>query len=254
MGENVVDQILWATGLLLVVALFSVLILRKRYRTLPWFTAWIGFQMTGSALLFVIWSSYPSNYGLAYWCFCAVDILLQIMILSEIARSVLCRNGVWVQGAKSRFLLLSALGAVVAAVMAAWVKPLANTPLEAWSVRGNLFTTLLVCLTFTSILSASAQFGLHWRSHVMRVGYGLTVWSLASFAVDALHGYWGATNHFKTLEHFDIAVWELSLVYWSGALWVPEEEPKEIPPALIDDLLHIHADLNLSPEHSPGPN
>ncbi len=254
MGGNAVDQILWATGLLLVVALFLVLIRRKRYRTLPWFTTWIGFQMAGSLLLFVIWRRLPVHYNVAYWSFGVVDMILQIMILAEIARSVLCRNGAWVPGAKSRFFLLSALGAVVAAVMAAWVKPLANTPMDAWSVRGNLFTTLLVCLTFTSILSASAQFGLHWRSHVMRVGYGLTVWSLASFAVDALHGYWGATNHFKALEHFDIAVWELSLVYWSGALWVPEEESKVIPPALIDSLLHIHADLDLSAEHSPGPN
>ncbi len=244
MGENVVDQILWAMGLLLVVALFFILILRKRFHTLPWFTSWIGFQMIGSALLLVVWRRYHVHYELAYWSFCAVDILLQLMILTEIARSVLCRNGVWVQGAKSRFLLLSALGAVVAAAMAAWIKPLAETPMGAWSVRGNLFTTLLVCLTFTAILSASSQFGLHWRSHVMRVGYGLTVWSLASFAVDALHGYWGATNHFQALEHFDIAVWEASLVYWLGALWIPEETPQEVPPALIDNLLQIHADLN----------
>ena len=254
MGENAVDQILWATGLLLVVALFFILILRRRFQTLPWFTTWIGFQMTGSALLLAVWREYPSHYQVAYWSFGAVDMLLQLMILQEIARSVLCRNGAWVQGAKSRLLLLSALGAVVAAAMAAWVKPLAQTPIEAWSVRGNLFTTLVVCLTFTSILSASSRFGLHWRSHVMRVGYGLTVWSLASFAVDALHGYWGAIKHFQTLEHFEIAVWEISLVYWSGALWIPEEEQKKIPSALMDNLLQIHADLNLSPEHSPGPN
>ena len=223
MSLTFLDELLWAVGFLLNAALLSVLLGKGRYRVLPWFTTWIGFGILFTVVLFAA-QRFGSRhlYTICYWAGAVLDVALQIAVVIEMGRLVLKRSGRWVEGAKGRFLVMAACGTALAAALAWAVKPYAPTALDLWTIRGNLFTAMLICLLFTAVVAASQQFGLGWRTHVMQEGYGLTVWALTGFIVETLHGYFGAVRHFSSLEHTRMMVWFGSLLYWTVLFWLPE--------------------------------
>ena len=232
MSFTALDNLLWAAGFLLNAVLLCVLLLRRRYRTLPWFTAWIGFGSLFTILLFVANRlGLHRAYVVTYWSGALVDLAFQVAVVVEIGRIVLRRSGRWVEGAKGRFVAMALGGATLAAALTFAVKPLADGALSLWTMRGNLFTALLICFLFTAVVAASQQLGLGWRNFVMREGYGLTVWALTGFVVETMHGYFGSQRYFKTLDHIEMAVYLGSLTYWIVAFWLPEAAPEVIPPA-----------------------
>ncbi len=226
MNLSLVARVLWAADFFLHAALLFVLLDRRRYRVVPWFTAWIASGMAFTVTLFLSYRfSSHHVYGIIYWTADFFDLLLQVAVVLEIARNVLRRSGRWVEGARVRLAMMGATAPVVALVMAWAMKPAAATKLDGWEARTSLFTTILICLLFTAVMAASQQLGLGWRSHVMREGYGLTVWALVAFVTDTLHAYWRTAGHFAALEHVRMAFYLGSLVYWAVAFWIPEREP-----------------------------
>ena len=230
------ENLLWAAGFICNAALLLVLLARKRYRVLPWFTAWIGFGTLFTTTLFLC-SRVGTNhaYAVCYWIGAVLDLILQVTVVIEMGRIVLRRSGQWVEGAKGRFTTMAITGVAIAAGLSFSVKPFAASSFDVWTVRGNLFTAILICFLFTAVVAASQQFGLGWRTLVMREGYGLTVWALTGFLVDTLHGYFGTHWHFNTLDHLNMAVYLGSLLYWSVALWLPEQQA-QILPAISDKI------------------
>ena len=204
---------------------------------MPWFTAWIASEMVFSVASFLSYRfSSHHVYGIIYWTADFLDLLLQVAVVLEIARIVLRRTGRWVEGARLRLVMMGAIAPLVALAMAWAMKPAAATRLDAWEARTSLFTTILICLLFTAVMAASQQLGLGWRSHVMREGYGLTVWVLVAFLTDTLHAYWRTAEHFTALENIRIAVFQGSLVYWAVAFWIPERAPVALTGAEKKDL------------------
>ena len=232
MALTTLDKLLWATDAVLNLALFVVLLYRRRYRVLPWFTAWIAFGSLFTLVLFVALRFGSQHlYALCYWSGAVLDLLFQIAVVIEMGRIVLRRSGRWVEGAKGRFAAMALIGTAVAAVLAWSVKPAATDRFDVLAIRGNLFTAVLICILFTAVIAASQHFGLGWRTYVMREGYGLTIWALTGFAVEALHGYFGSVRHFHALEHLRNFVYDGALLYWAIALWVPERQPRTRTPA-----------------------
>lgn len=235
MSLTLLDTLLWAAGSLLNAALLCVLLLRGRFRTLPWFTTWIAFGSLFNLACYLTrqWGSH-GMYAVVYWTGAFVDMLLQIAVILEIARLVLMRRGRWVDGAARRLLIIGALGTGLAASLALADKPVDSTGLVLWSERGNIFAAVIVCSLFTGVVAVSQQLGLGWRSHAIRVGYGLTAWALVAFAVDALHGYFGPHHYAESLNHVQDCVFVASLLYWIATLWREEPPLKNIaPPARI---------------------
>ncbi len=254
MNVSLIAKMLWAADFVLHAALIFVLFYRRRYRTVPWFTTWI---VSGEAFTVATFLSYRlsshSTYAALYWTADFLDLLLQIAVVLEIARSVLRRSGRWVEGARARLVMVGALAPVLALGMAWAMKPAAATPLDAWEARTSLFTTILVCLLFTSVMFTSQQLGLGWRSHVMREGYGLTAWALTAFLIDTLHAYWRTAEHFTALENVRIAVFQVSMVYWAAAFWVPEQVPVPVSGDAKKHLEGLETRLRYGLSHSASP-
>ncbi len=224
------ENLLWAAGFICNAALLLVLIVRKRYRVLPWFTAWIGFGSLFTILLFTFTRLHAHHaYFVCYWSGAVLDLVFQVAVVIEMGRIVLRRSGQWVEGAKGRFTAMAATAVAIAAGLSFAVKPFGATRFDVWTIRGNLFTAILICFLFTAVVAASQQFGLGWRTLVMREGYGLTVWALTGFLVDTLHGYFGTGWYFTTLDHISMAVYLGSLIYWSVSLWLPEQQVGPAP-------------------------
>ena len=235
MHVSFVAAVLLAADFLLTIGLLVVLLYRKRYRSVPWFTGWMAFGVLYSSAGFMaLQYGTKQIYREIYWIGAFLDFLLQITVVLEIGAIVLRRSGRWVEGAKGRLVAAVAAAPLIALLMASVMKPAAQTRLDAWDARVSLFTTVFICLLFTSIMAASQQLGLAWRSHVMREGYGLTVWVLVAFLTDTLHAYWRTAESFTALEHIRMMAYLGVLSYWILAFWVPEKAQTALPSDMLE--------------------
>ncbi len=224
MKVSFVAALLWTASFALEAALLFVLFYRQRRRAVPWFTVWISFQMISSLTCFaMLHLGTRELYRDVYWSCAFIEFALQIAVILEIAASVLRRSGRWVDGARTRFAVGATVASTAALAMAWFMTPATETALDAWDARVSLFTTLFVCLLFTSIMAASQQLGLAWRSHVMREGYGMMIWVLVAFITDTLHAYWRTAESFTALEQGFMVFFLGSLSYWIIAFWLPEK-------------------------------
>jgi hypothetical protein len=235
------DGILWAASFAGHVALLCVLLVRGRWRTFPVFTTLIGFDTLLTIILFRLYASGSQGwYSKIYWTTAVVDFALQVGVVLEIARLVLRPTGTWVRDARRQFIFWSVLGVALAALLAWGVSPPGLPAKAVWEVRGSLFTSLVTCELVLAMAMASTRLGLGWRSHVMALGQGLAVWSLAAVAADSIQSYVGAAEQFNTLDHVRIFVYCAALVYWIVQFWIPEPARRPISPEMRNYILALH--------------
>jgi len=240
MGLSALDTVLWAATIVMLAVLVVTLVFKKRFRVAPWFTIWISSGLTLTLALYITYRLGRSSlYTILYWGWAVADLLLQLAVIVEIARSVLKRDGRWVEGSHTRFLAMAGVSVLLSVSLALSVHPATVYATDTWAVRGNLFTTLLICMLFSALMFVSQQFGLSWRSHIMRIGYGLTAWALTSFIVDMLHSYWGITRHYAQLDRIRNFAYLGSLIYWFVALW-RAEVGKKLSPDVFSRLSSLH--------------
>jgi hypothetical protein len=242
---STLDLLLWAAGFLLDVALVFVLFGRGRARAVPWFTGWIVFGCLYTVTLFLIYRLGSKHlYFVVYWAGAFIDLLFQVATVLEVARQVFLRRGQWVEGARGRFLTLAATAPAVGIALAVMMTPAAETKLDQWDARASLFTTALICILVSAVMTVSRQLGLGWRSRVLRESYGLVLWSLVSFVTDSLHSYWRTLGHFGALEDVRIAVFQAVTVYWAIIFWLPEKESGRMPESVALDVQRLRSTLD----------
>lgn len=223
MNLSLTATVLWASGFILNAALLFVLLYKRRYRTVPWFTLWIGSQSLYTIALFLAYRLGSKHvYAVVYWSCDFLDFVLQLAVIFEIAGIVLRRSGRWVSGARLRLSLIATMAPLAATAMAWSMQPAADSRLDAVFARASVFTTVLVFLMFVGVVMASRQLGLGWRSYAMRESYGFIVWVTIGFITDGLHAYWRTLGHFTLLENVHIAVFQLAAIYWIIMFWLPE--------------------------------
>ena len=239
MNLSLMATVLWVAGFILNAALLFVLLFKRRYRTLPWFTAFIAAGCLYTIALFLGYR-YGSKraYAVIYWSCDFIDLLMQIGVVLEIGRAVMTRSGKWVEGAGSRLVMMGLSAPLIAAIMALLMKPAAETRMDGLYARASLFTTILVFLLFVGVVAASHQLATGWRSHAMRVSYGLVIWVSVGFVTDTLHAYWRTLGHFTLLENVHIVAFQGVTVLWCVAFWLPE---RVMAPLGKDEIIRLES-------------
>ena len=223
MNLSLLDTFFWAAGFICNAALLSVLVYKRRFRTVPWFTTWITFGIVYTITLFVAFRVGSKHlYAVLYWGGAFLDLLLQLAVVLEIATYVFRRGEHWVEGAKVRFALMGICAPLIAGLMAWQMTPAATSSLDAWVSRDSLFTTVVVCILFSAVMVVSQQVGVGWRNLVLREGYGVIGMAVVAFVTDTLHAYWRTIEHFSQLEHLRMVAYLGTLVYWMVVFWLPE--------------------------------
>jgi hypothetical protein len=241
MNLSALDYALWAVVSFGQAALFFILINRRRWKEFPVFTVFIGFDGTVNTALFLIFlRSSLVWYARLYWTYALFDFFLQLSVIWEIVRIVLRPTGTWVRDARKQFILWGAAGILLAAVLPWLVTPPAATLLHRWEVRGNLFTSLVICELIAVVTRTSKSLGLGWRNHVMALGNGWTAWAVVAILVDGLHSYFGAERYFRELEHVRMFAYLAALGYWSVQFWLEEPARQPISPQLRAYILDLH--------------
>ena len=241
MQFTLLARVLWAAGFIEQAALLLVLIGRRRYRSFPVFTAWIGFLVAKTAVLFTLYRvGSPREYAMVYWSGEVLDLLFQIGVIFEICRSVLRPTGTWIRDALRSFLFLAGIGLAVALVLSWFASPNSPNSLGAWIERGNIFSALLCLEVFLAMVAASTRLGLVWRNHVMGVASGWAVWAVVGFFVEAAFSYLGPNWHGIVLDQIRIVTYQLVTIYWIAMFWQNEPAERSISSQMQSYLLELH--------------
>ena len=241
MKFSLMDNLGWAAAFAATSLLLAVMLVRGRSRQFPALTAVLVFDITRTITLFLLYQSRSFTwYAHIYWWALIPDFALQLAVAFEIARIVLRPTGTWVRDAGTQFLLAGAAGIVVAALLAWWVSPPAPTALKALRIRGNLFTSLVICELFVVVSLTANRLGLGWRHHVMAVGQGLTAWSGITLLNNALQSYLGQGTFFRVLDDLRGNSFTLAMIWIAVQLWLPEPERRPVAPELQRYILALH--------------
>jgi hypothetical protein len=234
------DTVLWAAGPVLNAALVAVMCLRRRLRTFPVLASWCIFTILSAIAHFFVYRLGSDRvYAFVYWIAEGLDALFQIGVVIEVARAVFQPLGSPLR--KSRLWITSLIGCcvLISFAIVRWIHPAALTQAGVWEIRGEIFTSLVIGGMFTLVLIESQRLGLHWRSHVMSIGYGLMVWVAVTLIIGLLHGYWGTHLHYLGVEHIRMVVYLSILCYWIVALWRDEPERGVPPPEIHEAILQV---------------
>jgi hypothetical protein len=239
MKLSVPSTLFWALGFLLTGILLAVLLRRARWRELPLFTSWIAFETALTIVLFVLYMQGSARwYAHVYWDSLWLDFTLQLGVVLEIARIVLRPTGTWVRDARGLFVTAGLGGAAVAALLSWWISP-PQGRYTTWQLRGDLFTSLVICELFVAMSFTANRLGLGWRNHVMALGQGLTAWAAASVITDSLQSYL-STHYFVSINYLRSAAWIGAMAWIAARLWVTEPERLPISQDLQQYILALH--------------
>jgi hypothetical protein len=201
----------------------------------------MGYYVAQSLLLYLIYRQCERIwYVRAYWTTAVLDFALQLGVIWEIARIVMRPTGTWVRDAKKQFILWGAAGILFAAALPFLITPPAASLLHRLEVRGNLFTSLVICELIAVVTRTSKSLGLGWRNHVMALGNGWTAWAVVAILVDGLHSYFGAELYFRQLEHARMFAYLAVLGYWMVQFWLEEPARQPISPQLRAYIQALH--------------
>lgn len=239
MKLSVLDDLLWALGFSGNVALLIILLWRGRWRQFPIFTCWIVYEVALTVLLFILRMQGSGRwYARVYWGSLWPDFLLQLGVILEIARIVLRPTGTWVRDARVQFLTAAVGGAALAVLLSWWISPPSGR-YTTWELRGDLFTSLVICELFAAMSFTANRLGLGWRSHVMALGQGLSMWAVAAVVTNSLESYFG-TRHFASLEYIQGIAWIAAAFWIAFRFWVNEPERQPISEDLQKYILALH--------------
>ncbi len=234
-------NVLWMAGFFGHIALLLVLLGKHRRSAFPVFTALVAFQAFVTVLLFVI-GRYGSHYlyVLAYWSTGFLDYVFQVALIFEIARIVLRPTGTWVRDARQSFLLGGGLGLLLAAGVAFSLGSPYAKGVDLWDERITLFTSLLTCELFAAMIVSANRLGLQWRSHVVALGQGLTVWALLTLGSNVLHVLAGWHHDFALYDDIREFSYLGALLFWIVSFWLPETVRAPLSADMESYLLALH--------------
>lgn len=239
------DSFFWLSGLLGNLALLSVLVFRRRAHRFPFFTAFLASSVLETVVLYLIYPSstrrtYSYAYFYTYWGFVALDLLLQLGMVYEIASHVFRPLGGWAADVRRRLVGLIALSVCVAIALAWLSSPRVHEWKEALAMRGSLFSAALFAELFVGMTALSVTAGLPWKTHAARIAQGFGIYSMFCIVIAAGHSYFGLANGTTAsmiLSGARKSLYLLCLGYWIITLFRPQSQQERLPDEIESYLL-----------------
>ena len=233
MHLNHTDYLFWAAGLLAHIVLLVVISTRHRAETFPFFTTLISANIVKTITLYLVaLHGTRYSYRVTYSCLTAVDLVLQLCVVYEVALHVFRPTGRWAPDVRRGFVIV-----VVASItVAAGLTTLAETPAKTWLaavlIRGNFFSSALMSELFAGMIVLSVTVGLPWKPHAARIAQGLGFYSLVTILTEAGHNIFGmerSSTISGDLTLLRIVTYLTCVMYWIVTLWRDAPAPRELP-------------------------
>ncbi len=212
MKPDSLDLTLWLAGIGIESVLLTLVIWKRVYRTLPFFSCffiWCLFSDAGMAFA----SLFQNAYLPATLANLTVDALFQLAILAELGRVVMRYNRAS-PPSRTVIVLLTALAFVLAGSFNQWAFP-TQLPIMniLYLVLMQLFAVLRLVFLLTLVWWSSLQ-GLQWPLRELRIVTGLAVYIMANFSVAILHSHDMNAAEFHWVDQALVGVYLWALSYW----------------------------------------
>jgi hypothetical protein len=230
------DRFAWAAGLIGQVLALFVLFVRRRTVSFPIFTTYIAIQVATTLILYSIF--YHQSYRIYeswYWALEFPDEIFQLLVIYEIAVHVFRPTGVWARDVRKTFLGIAAASTVVALLLAWASQSPSSRPLQAFIMRSDLFSSVLMSELFVGMLFLSSTVGLPWKTHTARIAQGLGAFSLVCVILEVIANSIGLGHGYHTyveLNRVRVAAYLACEAYWIVMLWAEAPAPRELPEAM----------------------
>ena len=227
MKMGTADYQLWVTGFALNLGLLCVLLHKHRFQKFPWFTLLIAQDAVQTVVLFCV-HKYPTVNFYTYWSFEALDALLRLLVLYEVAYLLLAQCGMSLAGLARRYwsfvvVLVGALSAF------AWLTPSSPYLPVQVALRIGQMSSICVGGVTSLLILVTFFFGLRFRIHAQAVLYGLALYMFGKLWVHTLLLLMGDLQHWSALEVSLKPVYHMTLLIWIACLWFEEPEVKLTP-------------------------
>jgi hypothetical protein len=247
------DLLFWAAGLVENLGLVFVLWYRRRAKGFPFFTALITLNVVRTIVLyFVLRLGTRTSYFYTYWSLATIDMVLELCIVYEVASRVFRPVGVWARGARSSLIWLAGLSVTVALGLSWLASPPAQSSIQSFVTKGDLFAAALMSELFVVMMALSIDAGLPWRTHVAKIAQGLGAFSLITMLIETGRSYFGVGREIPTfvfLSHIRMAAYLGCVTYWMVALWRQEQPAREMTEEMREKLFallrRVEYDLNV---------
>jgi len=221
------DYLLWVTGFALNLGLLCVLLHKHRFQKFPWFTLLIAQDAVQTVVLFSV-HKYPTVNFYTYWSFEALDALLRLLVLYEVAHLLLAQCGMSLAGLARRYwsFVIVLVGALLAF---AWLTPSSPYLPVQIALRIGQMSSICVGGVTSLLILVTFFFGLRFRIHAQAVLYGLALYMFGKLWVHTLLLLMGDLQHWSALEVSLKPVYHMPLLIWIACLWFEEPEVKLTP-------------------------
>lgn len=237
------DLLFWAAGLGAHLVLLSVLLIRRRFRVFPIFTAFILANIGRTvALFFVQLHGTKASYFYTFWSLGILDTVLQLSVVYEMYSLTFRPLGVWARDLRGAFVWLVAVSIAVAAGLTWLATPHARLWMQVAVIKGNFFSSACMSELFVGMVVLAVKAGLPWKTHVARISQGLGVYSIIDVLIEAGHSYFGVgrnTQTYTMLSHFRMSAYLVCVGYWIVMLWRNAPDSRKLPENLRGQLIHL---------------
>ena len=243
------DNALWVTIIIEDMILCFVLVIRRRVRSFPIFTALIALDVVRAvALIAIECVGTTAVYFYTYWSLAVVDVALQLGVLYGVASKIFRPTGKWANDTIGALICLF-LGSIATAVLLTWMpKPVVVLPLQRVILKGNFFSAVLMSELSVGILAISAWAGLSGAPHPAKIIHGFVAYSLCTLALETARTYCGVSKGsrvYDDLSHLRVGAYALCMAYWIISLWRDAPPPRELPTLMreqVSAIGHVVAD------------
>jgi hypothetical protein len=244
------DLLFWAASFAGHIVLLSVLCIRRRVKSFPFFTALIATNILRTTALYVIaHSGTKAVYFYTFWYLAILDVVLELCVVYELASRTFRPLGVWAKDVRRSFIVLGSLSIAIAAALAWLASPPTRLWVQAVFIRGNFFSAALMSELFAGMIALSVTAGLPWKTHVANIAQGLGIYSIIDVLIEAADSYFGLgrdTRAYDDLSHARIAVYLACTLYWIIMLWREAPNSRKLPAQIHRDLLTLQERLGYS--------
>ncbi|HEX4605040.1 MAG TPA: hypothetical protein VH724_13660 [Candidatus Angelobacter sp.] len=183
------ELILAIAGTALQACLLVVLLLRRSYKQLPVFCAYVGFSVLSAFLTFAV-RNLASFLLYVYWASEALYVVLTFLVLQEAFHSVF-RNFYAQRWFKLSFPVIGILILLVAFVRAIFFRPANYSPLAVTLISLEIAVDFLQFLIFFLFILLVRFFHMRWREQTFGIVLGFGIAAAGSLVAFLLRSEFG---------------------------------------------------------------
>lgn len=226
----------WYIGFACYLLLMTVLVVKKRYRAFPWFTALLGFEILETITLYCVHRFLSAHaYAYTYWTAELLESLIRIGVMVEIAL-ITSRLMKLPKNSHLKLVLTGLVAATALSIGFVVHHHSVGTWLSNLAIKTSICTALLGGLLVFTFVAATFFEGVRIRIHSQAIAYGTFLYFSGKMLL-MLVLLIGADGWWRSLQDYLKPMYIVCLVIW--AVMFLFDQPERVLTTEMDGLQRL---------------